>query len=306
MKFGDNLRKLRKIKNISQEELADKVGVSRQSVSKWETGDAYPEMNNILQLCKTFHCKINDLVNDSIIDIDSLDDEIKMSVVKFKKEKQEKVKTLSKVIYILAMIGRIIMNVGIVCVVIAMMIIPVVTSNIKVEDNQMIIFGQKVEYERNSKEIIIRDSKNEEKLIDKQDVKSLNEVIDYVENNNMVTATILIELAFGVLVATLVFTKNTFKHLEKLFVNIHNGDTPFTMENVDHIKKMAYLLIWVIILPFITGVLSQIVFRQNLDVELELMDLIYILCLYSLSYIFEYGYEIQLDSKGKMYGNVEG
>ena len=68
MKFGDNLKKLRKAKNYSQDVLAEKVGVSRQSVSKWETGDAYPEMNNILELCKIFHCKINDLINDSIID----------------------------------------------------------------------------------------------------------------------------------------------------------------------------------------------------------------------------------------------
>lgn len=86
MKFGDNLRNLRKSKKLSQEDLAEKMNVSRQSVSKWETGDAYPEINNILELCKIFHCHINNLVNDSIIDIDLLDEEIKMNVVKFKKE----------------------------------------------------------------------------------------------------------------------------------------------------------------------------------------------------------------------------
>ena len=57
MNFGQNLKELRKSKNISQEKLAEKVGVSRQSVSKWETGEAYPEMNNILELCKIFHCQ---------------------------------------------------------------------------------------------------------------------------------------------------------------------------------------------------------------------------------------------------------
>jgi len=67
MKFGDNLKRLRKAKKLSQEDLAEKMNVSRQSVSKWETGDAYPEINNILELCKIFHCHINDLVNDSII-----------------------------------------------------------------------------------------------------------------------------------------------------------------------------------------------------------------------------------------------
>ena len=40
MRFGDNLRNLRNVKKISQEKLAEKVGVSRQSVSKWECGEA--------------------------------------------------------------------------------------------------------------------------------------------------------------------------------------------------------------------------------------------------------------------------
>ena len=66
MKFGDNLKKIRILKKLSQEDLAEKINVSRQSISKWETGDAYPTMNNLLELCKIFHCKINDLVNDRV------------------------------------------------------------------------------------------------------------------------------------------------------------------------------------------------------------------------------------------------
>ena len=58
MNFGDNLKKIRKYNKMSQEDFAEKVNVSRQSVSKWETGDAYPEMNNILELCKIFKCRI--------------------------------------------------------------------------------------------------------------------------------------------------------------------------------------------------------------------------------------------------------
>ena len=90
MKFGDNLRNLRKIKNFSQEKLAEKVGVSRQSISKWECGEAYPEMDNILILCKIFNCKLNDLVHEDLTDISSLGEDVKMNVVKLKKEKQEK------------------------------------------------------------------------------------------------------------------------------------------------------------------------------------------------------------------------
>lgn len=43
MSFAENLQTLRKRDKITQEELADKLQVSRQSVSKWETGEAYPE-----------------------------------------------------------------------------------------------------------------------------------------------------------------------------------------------------------------------------------------------------------------------
>lgn len=100
MKFDENLYNLRKTQKISQEKLAEKIGVSRQSISKWENGTAYPEMNRIFELCKIFHCKLNDLVNDNILDFDSLDKEVKMSVVKFNKKKQNKLKIVSKTISI--------------------------------------------------------------------------------------------------------------------------------------------------------------------------------------------------------------
>ena len=47
MNLGENLRKIRKDNNLSQEDLADLLKVSRQSVSKWESGIAYPEMDKI-------------------------------------------------------------------------------------------------------------------------------------------------------------------------------------------------------------------------------------------------------------------
>lgn len=94
MKFGENLYNLRKSAKMSQEKLAEKMEVTRQSVSKWENGESYPEMEKIMKLCNIFHCKINDLVHENMVDIDSLDEDIKMSVVKFKEEKQKRLKEL--------------------------------------------------------------------------------------------------------------------------------------------------------------------------------------------------------------------
>ena len=52
MGFSDNLKTIRKEKNLSQEELAELLGVSRQAVSKWELGDGYPEAEKLLIMAK--------------------------------------------------------------------------------------------------------------------------------------------------------------------------------------------------------------------------------------------------------------
>lgn len=66
MNLGENLRKIRKDNNLSQEDLADLLKVSRQSVSKWESGVAYPEMDKILLICKKFNIKIDELLNEDL------------------------------------------------------------------------------------------------------------------------------------------------------------------------------------------------------------------------------------------------
>ena len=54
MNIGDRIQALRKSKGISQEELADKVGVSRQAVSKWESGQSMPDLDKIIALGEYF------------------------------------------------------------------------------------------------------------------------------------------------------------------------------------------------------------------------------------------------------------
>ena len=67
MRFCDKLPKLRKNNNFSQEQLADKLGVSRQAVSKWEMGSSYPDMDKMLQICKILNCNLEDVMDDGVI-----------------------------------------------------------------------------------------------------------------------------------------------------------------------------------------------------------------------------------------------
>lgn len=62
MKFSEKLYEIRKNSGLSQEELAEKIGVSRQSVSKWETGQAMPEYEKLLALCEYFKVSVDSLL----------------------------------------------------------------------------------------------------------------------------------------------------------------------------------------------------------------------------------------------------
>lgn len=65
MKTGEKIAKLRKDKNISQEALADMLGLSRQSVSKWENVSALPTMENLSRLAKIFDVPVSYLLDDT-------------------------------------------------------------------------------------------------------------------------------------------------------------------------------------------------------------------------------------------------
>ena len=66
MSFRDNLQHLRATRNMTQEQLAMMVGVSRQSVTKWEAEKAYPEMDKLLKLCQIFDCTLDELVQGDL------------------------------------------------------------------------------------------------------------------------------------------------------------------------------------------------------------------------------------------------
>ena len=66
MSFAENLQYLRKRDKVTQEGLAETLGVSRQSVSKWETGEAYPETEKIIALCDFFRVSMDDLMRGDV------------------------------------------------------------------------------------------------------------------------------------------------------------------------------------------------------------------------------------------------
>ena len=66
MTFSKNLQYIRTHANITQEQLAEQLGVSRQSVSKWESGISFPEMETILKICDLYDTDLDTLLRGSV------------------------------------------------------------------------------------------------------------------------------------------------------------------------------------------------------------------------------------------------
>ena len=66
MTIGEKITHLRVAANMSQETLADKLSVSRQSVSKWEMDQSLPQIDKVLQLCEMFKISTDELLYDKI------------------------------------------------------------------------------------------------------------------------------------------------------------------------------------------------------------------------------------------------
>lgn len=297
MKFGDNLKQIRKSKNISQEELAERLGVSRQSVSKWETGENYPSMFNIMCLCDIFKCKINNLVHESMPEFNSLDEEIKMSVVKFKENEQKKMKSFTKVLYIVCNIAKVFSIVAI-CFSLLLVIggcIVVPNTTIDKMNNTIKVFDKKVSYELTDEKLVI-----DGEVVtrhDKDEAKEMKKFIHMTDKKRLA----LVEFAFLTITAVCFISFKLFSYLSKLFKNIHDNNTPFSLDNVNYIKKLALYSFLFVLVPDVTGGIAELIFNLDLGVEVSLFSYLFSLILLVLAYIFKYGYEIQLDSKGVMY-----
>lgn len=71
MLFKEKLKKLRKGQNLTQEQLAEKLNVSRQAITKWETSDGTPDIENLKQISNFFNISIDELVKEENLELKS-------------------------------------------------------------------------------------------------------------------------------------------------------------------------------------------------------------------------------------------
>lgn len=88
MTFGEKLQQLRKQANLTQQELADKLNVSRQAITKWEKDSGLPDLDNIKKISLIFNVKIDDLLDYKIenikLNLDTKEEQIDKENSRFK------------------------------------------------------------------------------------------------------------------------------------------------------------------------------------------------------------------------------
>lgn len=264
MSFQDNLQTLRKINHLSQEKLAEKVGVSRQSVSKWETGLAYPEMTNILALCTVFHCKITDLISVNSPDFHALDTSTRNALVKFEQKDRNKLQTTSQILYVIAKILKI-------ASLLSFAILALVTYELRYAILNFILNSGLSN-------------------VPEETIETLGSDV-FASLQYCIPQILVVIVIFALLIATNIFVYKLFREVEHIFKHIHTQPSPFTLENIFSLKKITKYSILCFALPLIVEVILSIALGTAPNIDLAAV--LYILVIFSLNYIFRYGYALQ-------------
>lgn len=82
MSLGKNIQYLRKQKKITQEQLAEIIMISRQTISRWEADEIIPELSKLVALCDFFSCKLDALIREDLTSFDTVYSEITVKKVK--------------------------------------------------------------------------------------------------------------------------------------------------------------------------------------------------------------------------------
>ena len=108
VKIGAFLKELRKEKNITQEELADKMGVSRRTVSRWETGSNMPDMDILIDISDFYDVDLREILDGERKDL-KMDNETKETVLKVAEVSNEEKAKIVRNIHILFIIAMVFM-----------------------------------------------------------------------------------------------------------------------------------------------------------------------------------------------------
>lgn len=104
MTLGERLSKLRKEKGLSQEEAADKINVTRQTISKWELDQSLPDFDKIVPICKLYGISSDELLNGTTEKDNEYENNINSKLAVEVRSKRAKIISVSLILFVLSLI----------------------------------------------------------------------------------------------------------------------------------------------------------------------------------------------------------
>ena len=219
-----------------------------------------------------------------------------MEEIEMEYNDKHKLKIFSKIVAVLALIGNIFLIIGLPFLVLLMVAIPVLFKDVKIEERRFAykdIVALQIDEEKTKIDVIykgdiVHTEENAQtiiKLLDKIDQKATDHIVRYIDAE------------IGIILVQVIISIAVLTQIRKLFNNISNGDTPFTIDNVMHLQKAAYLEIIALFIPYILGIVLSLVLGISIDNSILSTNLIELFAILSLVYIFKYGCVLQNKSK---------
>ncbi len=94
IKIGKFIAKCRKEKNLTQMQLAEKLGITDRAISKWETGKSLPDSSIMLELCELLGITVNDLLSGEVVTMSDYNEQLENNLLLMVKEKEKADKQL--------------------------------------------------------------------------------------------------------------------------------------------------------------------------------------------------------------------
>jgi transcriptional regulator with XRE-family HTH domain/DNA-directed RNA polymerase subunit RPC12/RpoP len=114
VKIGQFIAERRKSINLTQFQLAEKLGVTDRAVSKWETGRAMPDSSIMLELCALLKISVNDLLTGEIVTMENYNKELENKLLEMVKEKERKDKQLLTLEFVIGILSIVVLFIPII------------------------------------------------------------------------------------------------------------------------------------------------------------------------------------------------
>ncbi len=114
VKIGKFIAQRRKAVNLTQMQLAEKLGITDRAISKWETGKSLPDSSIMLQLCALLEISVNDLLSGELITMEDYNKELENRLVEMVKEKENSDRQLLTLEWVIGILSVVVLFVPII------------------------------------------------------------------------------------------------------------------------------------------------------------------------------------------------